>query len=636
MRKRKRILALVICAFSFALGVMFTGCKDPESLSQQSQEIKLNYTDCALNVFDALQLEIISGPEGEATWSSEEPTVATVSETGLLEGLASGTTIITVSIADKKATCECTVLPNTSIPRIDMGVLEEVNLLKEDQYTLSPKITYGGTSYTDGVFTYTSVDPNVITVDESGKLTAVDFGKTEIIIKASWRQFTDSEYLVYSLPVTVVYDLMVKIEQTSLTLVPNAMTKYGVEYQDSATLTCVATDNGVVTGDEYLIWRSSNEQVATVNDKGVVTAKGLGMAEITVSYENGEKICESMPLKVTVQNPVIDFTGREPVLIDTWVDTEEFAIGKTTVTCDLSAELFTESYDVTKITDAATGVEIAYNNGDFTNAGLAVGEYVWIVENENYIVKTPVIVATKVIATASELMNIQNFGGVYLTEDVDDTATRKYYNYGGYFVLANDITFTSTDYGDGKSKFTSNYYHMTSVNKETVGFTGVFNGLGYRVYNISVATGGIFGNLAKSSVVKNLNVHNAKLNDQWSGTLAHSVSGTVQNCSISANLGKKSEVATAAYLFYNAKFINVHVTALSGAYGTSSNKGNSTFVCWSRGSACKVENVSVNYTELGTVIGTQNTKLTQYIIIREEGVIEGEDGTGKDLEWDII
>ena len=635
MRKINKVLALVICALSFVVGVMFTACTDPDTPPSQPQEIKLNYTDCAINVFDTLQLEIISAPEGEATWSSEDSNIATVSSTGLLEGLTSGTTIITVTVANETATCECTVLPNTSIPTIDMGGLEEVNLLKEDEYTISPEITYNGSNYTDGVFAYTVVNPDIVTVDENGKITAVGFGKTEIIIKATWRQFINSDYLVVALPVTVVYDLMVKIEQTSLTLAPNAMTKYGVEYKNSEMLTCVATENGVAADGEYLIWRSSNEQVAIVDSEGVVTAKSVGEAEITVSYENGEKICESMPLKVTVQNPVIDFTGREPVLIDTWVDTEDFAIGKTTVTYDLSAALFPENYPVTKVTDEATGQTIIYNGGDLTNAGLSVGEYVWVVENEYYTVKTPVIVATKVITTASELMNIQSFGGVYLTADADDTATRKYYNYGGYFVLANDITFTATDYGDGKTKFASNYYHMTSVLKETVGFVGVFNGLGYRIYDVSVSTGGIFGNLAKGSVVKNLNVHNAKLNDQWSGTLAHSVSGTIQNCSVSANLSKKSEVATVAYLFYNAKFINVHITALSGVYGTSSQKGNSTVVCWSRGSACKVENVSVNYTELGTVIGTENTKLSQYIIIRGEGVVEGDDSTEKDIEWDI-
>ena len=407
-----------------------------------------------------------------------------------------------------------------------------------------------------------------------------------------------------------------------------------MEYKASEQLTYIATDNGVAVEEEYIVWRSSNEQVATVDNQGVVTAKGIGSAEITVSYENGDKICQSLPITVTVEKPIIDFMGRRPVLIDTWVDTADFAIGKTTITCDLSALLFAEGYAVTKVTDTATNTEVAYNNGDFTNAGLPVGEYVWTVENESYVIKTRVIVATKVITSASELMNIQNFGGVYFTEDTNNTETRKYYNYDGYFVLGNDITFQTSDYGEGNSKFTSRYYHSTSVQKQTVGFTGIFDGLGYRIYDISLAIGGIFGNVAKGAVVKNLNVHNAKLNDQWSGVIAHSVSGTIQDCSISANLGNISETATLVYLLYSGQLINVQATAISGVYGTEEKKGNATVVSWAFGTACKIENVSVNKTELGALIQTDQAKVSSYITIRGDEV-QGGDCTSNDIEWNI-
>ena len=231
-------------------------------------------------------------------------------------------------------------------------------------------------------------------------------------------------------------------------------------------------------------------------------------------------------------------------------------------------------------------------------------------------------------------MNLQKFGGVYYTEDANDTETRKYYNYGGYFVLANDLTFDNADYDGDAKKFASNYYHMTSVQKETVGFTGVFNGLGYRIYNLSLATGGIFGNLAKGSVVKNLNVQGARLNDSWSGVIAHSISGTVENCSISAHLNNKRQVATVVYLLNGGTLSSVHATAISGVYGDDENKGNSLVISWARGSACRIENVSVNAWDAGTIIESDKVGIIKDIIIR--GTVEtGDETVSGDVEWDI-
>lgn len=628
LRRFLTILILTLCA-AFA----FVGCKDDaeeETPASENSALALNYTDCTLNVFDTLQLKIVSGPEGTATWTSEDPAIVTVSDTGLLQGIAPGSALVTVSVGEESVTCDCTVLENSSVPTVYMA-LQSVDLLMGDDYTVEPAVFYDGKVYDDGVFTFTIADPTVATVDENGKVTAVGLGNTQLIVKASWRQFSDTEYLTLSMPVSVVYDLTAKILQPSLTLYTNAMTKYGVEYKGSDKLTYAATEDGAAVDEEYIVWRSSNEEVATVDGEGVVTAVKAGTAQITVSYENGAKVCQSLPITVTVQKPVVDLTGRRPVLIDAWVDTADFAIGKTTVACDLST-LFSEGYAVTRVTDETSGAAVAYTNGDFTNADIPVGEYVWNVENEKYVVKTGVIVATKVISTTSELMNIQKFGGLYYTEDAQDTETRKYYNYGGYFVLANDLTFTSSDYADDATKFAPTYYHMTSVQKSTVGFTGVFNGLGNRIYDISLSTGGIFGNLAKGSVVKNLNVHNASLNDSWSGVIAHSVSGSVENCSLSARLNNKRQVATVVYLLEGGTLSNVHVTAISGVYGTTESKGNSSVVSWTRGSTAKVQNVSVNACELGTLIESDKANLAGNIIIR--GTVEmGEDAVAGDVEW---
>lgn len=123
-----------------------------------------------------------------------------------------------------------------------------------------------------------SSNPDIAVVDQNGKVTAVASGTTTITVTP--------EYGFKKVTCEVVVDkLSLNISQTSVTLIDESTTK----------LTASLSANSI--DDKSVTWKSSNENIATVNKNGVVTAKSSGTATITAvsNYDN------SLTAKCTVK-----------------------------------------------------------------------------------------------------------------------------------------------------------------------------------------------------------------------------------------------------------------------------------------------------------------------------------------------
>ena len=95
-----------------------------------------------------------------------------------------------------------------------------------------------------------------------------------------------------------------KIKPISVTGVNLNNTTLSLETGKTATLKAtVKPDNATNKG---VNWASDNEDVATVDNKGGVTAVKAGTANIKVGTKDGNK---SAQCKVTVKNPVVNVTG---------------------------------------------------------------------------------------------------------------------------------------------------------------------------------------------------------------------------------------------------------------------------------------------------------------------------------------
>jgi uncharacterized protein YjdB len=167
---------------------------------------------------------------------------------------------------------EITSTPVTSISSVTLSPTAEV--FQGEKLTLAPTVLPAEADYPTA--TWTSSNTSVATVDANGKVTAKSGGTTTIT--ASYHNGTTAT----SDDKTVTCTVTVKAHVTGVTLAQtNALLLVGKTLTLTPTILPANATNKAVT------WTSSNTTVATVSNKGVVTAKAAGTTTITVTTSDG-------------------------------------------------------------------------------------------------------------------------------------------------------------------------------------------------------------------------------------------------------------------------------------------------------------------------------------------------------------
>ena len=175
-----------------------------------ASKVELNESQITLNKGDTYNLIMSVTPDDftdAVTWKSTDTDVVTVTETGVIKAVGTGTATIKLTVGNVSTSCRITVLqPVTSIS-LDRS---SISLDSADNYQLSAYI-YPSTASNKNVV-WESSDPSVATVDDNGMVTALKKGTTKITVKA-----TDGSNVTDSCTVTVknttyVCDTVDKIE----------------------------------------------------------------------------------------------------------------------------------------------------------------------------------------------------------------------------------------------------------------------------------------------------------------------------------------------------------------------------------------------------------------------------------------
>ncbi len=148
--------------------------------------LTLSHEDVSIAGDEKFTLSARSG-SGNVTYSSKDPSVATVNASGVVTGVKKGTTEITVKRGSDSAVCVVRVKSNgtASTNTGDGGAAAASVTLNREDMTLSAGETFvlkaqGNTTSV----TWSTANSAVATVDGSGKVTAVSAGTTTIT--ASW------------------------------------------------------------------------------------------------------------------------------------------------------------------------------------------------------------------------------------------------------------------------------------------------------------------------------------------------------------------------------------------------------------------------------------------------------------------
>jgi len=155
------------------------------------------------------------------------------------------------------------------------------------------------------IITFKSGNSSVVTISDSGKLTAVGVGTATIKIMAG--------DVSASCKVTVTQDITkITLDNSKLSLdVPNT-------YQMTANIRPTDASN------QNLKWTSSNEKAATVSNNGLVTAIGNGTAIITATTMDGTELSASCtvtviePDNIPVNSIVLDKSELSLNALDTY------------------------------------------------------------------------------------------------------------------------------------------------------------------------------------------------------------------------------------------------------------------------------------------------------------------------------
>jgi len=211
-------------------------------------------------------------------WMSSDPLVATVDETGAVTGVASGTAEISCQTVDDQS------LSTT----VNVVAMKEPEIYLQSGDIYSDPLAGGVSFDTEGI-EWRSANKDVVRVDESGNIRAVNGGEAEITCSVEGQKLTGKVY-VMSLP-------------------ERAYTAVGMSSK-------LQLSNA---GNSSVLWKSSDESKVKVTG-GVLQGVGAGTARITATANNKSLSCDvsvvqlsnsSLTMKEESKTKTIKVAGAE-------------------------------------------------------------------------------------------------------------------------------------------------------------------------------------------------------------------------------------------------------------------------------------------------------------------------------------
>ena len=296
--------------------------------------IKLDQTQVEMTVGETLHLfatvDPFKGDTKVVTWTSSSPDVASVKGTeipdvtginmpaGEVTALKEGETTITAKAGDKSATCKVIVKKKADDGGGNTGAVTELKLDKAEVH-MSPGQVWqlNATVKPEGAsISWSSNKTDVATVDREGKVTAVALGEAVITASAGEK----------SAQCLVKVEKEVAIEGISLN-------KSSLTLKEGETFQLVATLIPENATPKTIEWISSIPSVATVDEKGLVTAvRNGGPTEIwaVIGRGSGHEINAKCEMTVTGDAPSVESITVTPATVN--IKATEEAILTATVT----------------------------------------------------------------------------------------------------------------------------------------------------------------------------------------------------------------------------------------------------------------------------------------------------------------
>jgi uncharacterized protein YjdB len=221
-------------------------------------------------------------PGRPVAWQSSNPAVATVNSQGLISGIAAGTTTIS-AVSDGRVASQALTVVVPSPSRV-VVIPEMARLTRGSRTKLAAEVRDQlGNVLPSASVSWSSMNPTVATVSSAGEVTAV--GEGTALVRASSAGLADTAVVsVEGIPVA------------SVAVSPAAVTLFPGQQQSASAVALDASGNQL--SDRPVSWTSSNPEIATVSNNGLITAIAIGSAFVTANIEG-----KSASVSVTVNAP---------------------------------------------------------------------------------------------------------------------------------------------------------------------------------------------------------------------------------------------------------------------------------------------------------------------------------------------
>ena len=230
-------------------------------------------------------------------WSSSNTKVATVDANGVVTAVGAGTCYIYCTTTGE-TTASCTMIVEGEAPKPDNGTKKNVTLNVAKQtwdvgHSARFKASVDGV-YTDGnKMQWSSSNTNVATVDANGVVTAVGGGTCYIYCTIDGGTTASCTMIVNGSAVNPGDDT--KPDDGKEKVVTLNVGKQTWDVGHSARFKAYV--DGVYTDGNKMQWSSSDTNVATVDNNGVVTAVGVGTCYIYCTVDGGTTASCTMIVK---------------------------------------------------------------------------------------------------------------------------------------------------------------------------------------------------------------------------------------------------------------------------------------------------------------------------------------------------
>ena len=218
------------------------------------------------------------------SWQSSDEGVATVSSQGLVTAVSNGTATITARSGSASSTVAVMVMQSAGRIVLEPSSATLMSLGETVQLSASV-LDANGQAVEGAAISWSSSDEGVATVSSEGLVTAVSNGTATITARSGSASSPAAVTVMQS-----AYSIVIEPGIATLTAAGETV----------GLAAAVLDRNEQPVAGVSVSWTSSDPDVATVDDEGLVTALGSGTARITASY-NG--ISATARIEVEISDP---------------------------------------------------------------------------------------------------------------------------------------------------------------------------------------------------------------------------------------------------------------------------------------------------------------------------------------------